>query len=66
MITGIATTAGVESTARHAHELGYDVVLVTDAMTDRSLAHHEHSVSVVFPRLGEVTTSDEVLAALSG
>jgi nicotinamidase-related amidase len=63
-VTGVATTAGVESTARFAHELGYNVVLVTDAMTDRDLGAHEHTVSWVFPRIGETTTTAEVLAAL--
>jgi len=31
---GVATSIGVESTARQAHELGFDVVLALDAMTD--------------------------------
>lgn len=35
VIVGVATSAGVESTARHAHELGFNVVLAVDAMTDR-------------------------------
>jgi nicotinamidase-related amidase len=36
VVGGIATTAGVESTARHAHELGFHVTLAVDAMTDMS------------------------------
>src|ERR1700757_5191548 len=39
-IAGIATSAGVESTARQAHELGYNVALAVDAMTDRSADAH--------------------------
>ncbi len=35
-ITGISTSAGVESTARSAYDLGYHVVVVTDAVTDRN------------------------------
>ena len=34
-LTGVATSAGVESTARSAYDYGYNVVLVVDAMTDR-------------------------------
>ncbi|WP_323100367.1 MFS transporter [Intrasporangium sp. YIM S08009] len=64
VLTGVATSAGVESTARFAHELGFNVVLVSDAMSDRSAAAHDHSVSHVFPRIGEVTTTAELLAAL--
>ena len=64
VLTGVATSAGVESTARFAHELGFHVVLVSDAMSDRSATAHDHSVSHVFPRIGEVTTTAELLAAL--
>jgi nicotinamidase-related amidase len=64
VLTGIATSAGVESTARGAHELGYNVVLVEDAMTDRVVEAHENTVKRIFPRLGEVTTTEAMLAAL--
>jgi len=41
VVTGVATSAGVESTARRAHELGFDVALAVDAMTDMDAeAHH--------------------------
>ena len=39
-IAGISTSAGVESTARSAYDLGYNVVLVVDAMTDRDPDSH--------------------------
>jgi nicotinamidase-related amidase len=64
VLTGVATSAGVESTARFAHELGFNVVLVTDAMSDRSAEAHDHAVSHVFPRIGETTTTAALLAAL--
>jgi nicotinamidase-related amidase len=60
-ITGIATTAGVESTARSAHDLGYNVVLVVDAITDRDAEAHRHSVEKIFPRLGETAQTADVL-----
>ena len=63
-LTGIATTAGVESTARNAHDHGYNVVLVIDAMTDRDADAHRNSVEKIFPRIGETTTTDEVLRQL--
>ncbi|HEY0217652.1 MAG TPA: isochorismatase family protein [Cellulomonas sp.] len=65
LVTGVSTSAGVESTAREASAHGYHVVLVTDAMTDRSAEAHDHSVTHVFPRLGETATTAEVLAALA-
>ncbi len=64
VLTGVATSIGVESTARAAHEHGYHVVLATDAMTDLSPDSHDHSVKVVFPRLGETATTAEVLEQL--
>jgi nicotinamidase-related amidase len=65
VVIGIATGSGVESTARQAHEYGYNVVLVTDAMTDRSLEVHDHSVDSVFPRIAETGTTDDVLVLLA-
>jgi nicotinamidase-related amidase len=64
ILTGIATSIGVESTARNAHDHGYHVVLATDAMTDRDLVAHQHSIEKIFPRLGETTTTAEVLSML--
>lgn len=64
VLGGIATTQGVESTARAAHEHGYHVVLVEDAMSGLAAEDHRFSVTRVFPRLGRVTTTDAVLAAL--
>ena len=65
VIVGIATSAGVESTARAAHELGYNVTLAVDAMADRSPETHENSVTRIFPRIGETGTTAEVLELLA-
>lgn len=64
VVCGIATSAGVESTARHAHENGYNVTLATDAMTDRTVETHDYVVTNVFPRIGESGTTAEILALL--
>ncbi len=64
VLTGVATGSGVESTARNAYDLGYNVTLVADAMADRDADTHRHSVEKVFPRLGETTTTDELLKLL--
>jgi nicotinamidase-related amidase len=63
-LTGIATTAGVESTGRSAYDFGYNVAFVVDAMTDRSIDAHEYCVEKLFPRIGETTTTDDVLKLL--
>jgi nicotinamidase-related amidase len=61
VVTGVATSAGVESTARQAHELGFNVALAVDAMTDMDLAAHENSVTRIFPRMSETGTTRELL-----
>jgi len=63
-LTGIATTAGVEATARSAFDHGYNVVLVTDAMTDRSLEAHTYAIEKTLPRIGETDTTANILKAL--
>ncbi|WP_046730190.1 isochorismatase family protein [Streptomyces humi] len=54
---GIATNLGVESTARAAADLGYDLVFVEDAMAALTAAEHDASVRLDFPRLGTVVTA---------
>jgi|ERR1700677_2832852 nicotinamidase-related amidase len=64
VIAGVATSIGVESTARQAHEYGYHVTLAIDAMTDMNADAHENSTTRIFPRLGETGTTQEVVALL--
>jgi nicotinamidase-related amidase len=61
VLTGVATSAGVESTARSAYDLGYNVALVVDAMTDRDADAHRHCVEKIFPRIGETCTTEDLL-----
>ncbi len=65
VLCGVATSIGVESTARTAYEHGYNVVLVTDAMTDLDAGMHDHAVAKVFPRLGETGTTADLVAKLA-
>ena len=65
VLAGIATSIGVESTARAAHEHGYQVTLATDAMTDLDPEAHRNSIERIFPRLGERGTTDEVITLLA-
>jgi nicotinamidase-related amidase len=64
VVCGVATSFGVESTARHAHELGFNVTLAADAMTDMSREAHDNSLARIFPRLGETGTTAEIIALL--
>lgn len=64
VLVGVATSIGVESTARYAHELGLNVTFAVDAMTDLHADAHANSLTRIFPRLGETGTTQEVLALL--
>jgi nicotinamidase-related amidase len=64
VLCGIATEFGVESTARDAFERGYDQILVADAMTGISAESHTNALERIFPRLGRVRTTEQVLAAI--
>jgi nicotinamidase-related amidase len=65
VIAGVATSAGVESTARQAHEFGFNVTLAIDAMTDMSLDAHRNSITRIFPRMSETGTTEEIIALLN-
>jgi len=64
VVCGIATSVGVESTAREAHERGFHVTLATDAATDSDATAHAHSLTHVHPRISETGTTAEILALL--
>jgi nicotinamidase-related amidase len=64
VLAGVATSIGVESTAREAYALGFNVTLAIDAMTDMSADAHANSVSRIFPRLGETGTTREIITLL--
>jgi nicotinamidase-related amidase len=54
---GVATNFGVESTARQAWELGFDIVAIEDACAARSAEMHDFAIRQIFPRLARVATS---------
>jgi nicotinamidase-related amidase len=64
VLCGVATTAGVESTARDAHGLGFNVTMAIDAMTDMSLEAHDNSLARIFPRMSETGSTEQIVALL--
>jgi nicotinamidase-related amidase len=63
ILCGIATEFGVESTARDAYERGYELIFAEDAMTGLSAESHANSITRIFPRIGRVRRTDEIVAA---
>ncbi|MHB8179081.1 MAG: hydrolase [Vulcanimicrobiaceae bacterium] len=64
VLCGIATSIGVESTARDAFERGYNLTFAVDAMSDRSVEAHDRALQIIFPRIGEIGTTADILAKL--
>ncbi len=61
VLGGVATNFGVESTARQAWEMGYQVVIAEDACSSTTASLHEMSTTLILPRIARVVKS----AALS-
>ena len=64
VLCGISTSIGVESTARDAWERSYSLTFASDAMTDTVAEAHDRALGIIFPRLGEIGTADEILRLL--
>jgi nicotinamidase-related amidase len=64
VLCGISTNIGVESTARFAYEYGYHQIFAEDAMAALSAEEHTHTVTKIFPRIGLVRKTEEIVAAL--
>ncbi|MBU6427276.1 hydrolase [Patescibacteria group bacterium] len=64
VLCGISTNIGVESTARFAYEYGYHQIFAEDAMSAMSAEEHANSVMKIFPRIGQVRKTNEIIAAL--
>jgi len=65
VIAGIATNFGVESTARDAYERSYALVFVEDAMAGLTAEAHTFAITTIFPRIGRVRSTEDVLGGLA-
>jgi nicotinamidase-related amidase len=66
VLAGISTSIGVESTARSAWENSYNLIFVEDAITDVDSSSHAHTFTKIFPRLGEIATTEQIIDTLKG
>jgi nicotinamidase-related amidase len=65
VMAGIATSIGVDSTARGAFERGYQQVFAEDAMADLHAEMHVATCKHIFPRMGRVRSTAQVVDALA-
>jgi nicotinamidase-related amidase len=63
ILCGVATEVGVESTARDAFERGYEQIFAEDAMSARTAESHTHTTTRIFPRIGRVRRTEDIVAA---
>ncbi len=63
VLAGIATNMGVESTARQAWELGYNLIVAEDMTTSMSAEMHAFSMLHILPRIGIVADSADLAFA---
>lgn len=64
VLAGVATSIGVEGTARDASQRGYNITFAKDAMTDMKISAHENSLNIIFPRIGEVDDTAAIIKKL--
>jgi nicotinamidase-related amidase len=64
VLCGISTNIGVETTAREAYQHGYNQVFAEDAMSAMEKEEHEMTVKSIFPRIGIVRKSAEIVEIL--
>jgi nicotinamidase-related amidase len=65
VLGGVATNIGVESTARHAVAVGFQVVIAEDACSTFEADAHTFAMEKIFPMMGRVRTSQEIVDALA-
>ena len=63
VLGGISTNFGVESTARFAWELGYDVIIVEDACASAKAEMHHFAIASVLPRIARIVQSGDLVIA---
>ncbi|WP_158548794.1 isochorismatase family protein [Parvularcula marina] len=64
IVTGLVTEIGVDTTAREAYAHNYSQILVSDGMGGFTPDAHDYVLQTIFPRLGLVRSTKDVLAAL--
>ncbi|WCK55057.1 hydrolase [Aneurinibacillus sp. Ricciae_BoGa-3] len=66
ILCGISTSIGVDTTAREAFQLGYQQIFIEDAMTASSLEEHRYSIEYIFPRIGRIRKTEDIMKAIMG
>ena len=64
VLGGVSTNIGVDTTAREAYQHGYHQIFVEDAMTALTKDEHDYVCKYIFPRIGKIRTTKEIVSSL--
>jgi ureidoacrylate peracid hydrolase len=64
VLVGGSTDVGIAATAFAARDLGYNLVIASDACTSPEQDNHEQFMRRIFPRMARVRTTGQILAML--
>ena len=65
-LAGVSSVGVVESTARQAVDMDFDIVVLSDGCADRDPETNEAALKYLLPRIGRVISTDTFIAALDG
>jgi len=65
IIMGLWTNFVVESTTRHAADIGYRVIVLSDCCASNSLKNHDFTIREILPNFGTIMNSSQLLADLA-
>ena len=64
VLCGVSTGIGVDTTAREAYQYGYNQIFAEDAIAAGTKEEHDYVCKYIFPRIGKIRTSEEVISSL--
>ncbi|AJA46451.1 hypothetical protein CPAST_c03510 [Clostridium pasteurianum DSM 525 = ATCC 6013] len=64
VLCGISTGIGVDTTAREAFQYGYNQIFAEDAMTASTKEEHDYVFKYIFPRIGKIRSSEQIILSL--
>ncbi len=64
ILGGVSTNIGVDTTVREAYQHGYNQIFAEDAMTAITKEEHDYVCKYIFPRIGKIRSTKEIVSSL--
>jgi nicotinamidase-related amidase len=65
LVVGLVTNVCCESSARDAHELEYEVTMVSDCLWGHKQGQHQATLATFYRNFGDVRPSDDIMRLIS-